>query len=138
MTWERNNVEILMMEGCQFECPWTGKKLHQQNYDIDHLLPISVYPVNELWNLVPSDRDFNQQKKRDRLPSNDRLISAHPRLVQTYKNYTNSLVLSPVLLKDAGGRFPQLTQINNLPNGLADAVVAYLGTIAISRNMSVF
>jgi hypothetical protein len=54
LTWERNQVEILMMEGRVFECPWTGHKLNSQNYDLDHLLPLSAYPINELWNLSSS------------------------------------------------------------------------------------
>lgn len=138
LTWERNNVEILMMEGNQFECPWTGKKLHPSNYDIDHLLPINVYPLNELWNLVPSDRDFNQHKKRDRMPGHEHLLLAQPRLVRTYQNYINSQALSPVLLKDAGERFPQLAGENNVPLKLADAVVSYLDTVSLSRNIAVF
>ena len=48
LTWERNQVEILMMEGQIFTCPWTGKKLSTASYDLDHLLPLSVYPINEI------------------------------------------------------------------------------------------
>ena len=30
------------------------------------LLPLSFYPVNELWNLLPVDRAFNQRTNRRR------------------------------------------------------------------------
>jgi hypothetical protein len=70
-----------MMEDRFFECPWTGKPLrHAVDYDLDHQLPVSVYPINELWNLAPTDRRFNQHVKRDRLPTHELLIAAAPRL----------------------------------------------------------
>jgi predicted house-cleaning noncanonical NTP pyrophosphatase (MazG superfamily) len=77
LDWERNQVDLLMMEGRVFECPWTGKSLRRAiDYDLDHLLPVSVYPINELWNLAPTDRRFNQHVKRDRLPTHDLLVAA--------------------------------------------------------------
>jgi hypothetical protein len=46
LDWERNQVDLLMMEGRVFECPWTGKSLRRAiDYDLDHLLPVSVYPM---------------------------------------------------------------------------------------------
>jgi hypothetical protein len=64
LDWERNQVDLLMMEGRVFECPWTGKSLRRAiDYDLDHLLPVSVYPINELWNLTPTDRRFNQRER---------------------------------------------------------------------------
>jgi hypothetical protein len=35
----------------------------------DHLIPVSMYPTNELWNLVPSSPSFNLHVKRDRMPT---------------------------------------------------------------------
>jgi len=79
LTWERNQIDILMMEGETFHCPWTKKRLrHGVSYDIDHLFPFSVYPINELWNLVPTDPHFNQHTKRDRVPDSQRLKAAEP------------------------------------------------------------
>jgi hypothetical protein len=47
-------------------CVWTGKKL--SGYDIDHMIPFSVWKNNDLWNLLPSAKDINN-KKRDKIPS---------------------------------------------------------------------
>jgi hypothetical protein len=81
LTWERNQVDLLMMEGREFRCPWTEKIIRKgSSYDLDHVVPLSVYPTNELWNLVPSDPVFNMHVKRDRLPGAERLARARPHL----------------------------------------------------------
>lgn len=139
LTWERNQVEILMMEGKEFSCPWTGKKLTTVNYDMDHLLPISVYPINELWNLVPADRQFNQHVKRDRMPGTDRLTNAQPYLQVTYENYLHSQQLSTALAQDARTRFgTQIVTENTFPATLTRSIVNYLQMVTMSRNLRVF
>lgn len=48
------------------ECVWTGDKLTK--YDVDHMIPFSVWKNNDLWNLLPSKTKTNNQK-RDKIPS---------------------------------------------------------------------
>lgn len=50
-------------------CVWSGRRLTEQNLDIDHCIPWSAWPCSDLWNLLPSDRRVNQHQKRERLPS---------------------------------------------------------------------
>ncbi|MBN2147986.1 MAG: hypothetical protein JW726_11385 [Anaerolineales bacterium] len=138
LTWERNQVEILMMEGHIFECPWTGKKLTTASYDLDHLLPLSAYPINELWNLVPANADFNRHKKRDRLPNPTTLQAAKPRLIKAYQNYTTSQQLATVLLYDALMRFNGKVTENDLPGSLATCATQFIETIASARNLATF
>jgi hypothetical protein len=138
LTWERNQVEILMLEGSVFECPWTGKRLYPDNYDIDHLLPISIYPLNELWNLVPAEREFNQHIKRDRLPGHDRLENARPRLVQTYQHYLAAGELAAVLRQDARMRFSENVVSAEFSELLARNVSGFLSIVATSRSLAVF
>jgi hypothetical protein len=59
--------EILQQQGKVF-CVWTGRKISK--YDIDHLIPFSIWKNNDLWNLLPSDSKINNQK-RDKIPSPD-------------------------------------------------------------------
>lgn len=66
--------EILQKEGKVY-CVWTGRKI--SNYDIDHLIPFSVWKNNDLWNLLPSDSKINSQK-RDKIPS--------PEIIERQKN----------------------------------------------------
>ncbi len=56
---------VLAKEGKVY-CVWTGKSVKQ--YDIDHLIPFSVWKNNDLWNLLPSDAKTNNQK-RDKIPA---------------------------------------------------------------------
>lgn len=57
--------EVLKQKG-SVHCVWTGKKLPV--YDIDHMIPFSVWKNNDLWNLLPSDSETNR-KKRNKIPS---------------------------------------------------------------------
>lgn len=52
-------------------CVWTGKKI--QTYDIDHVIPFSIWKNNDLWNLLPAQELINS-KKRDKIPSSELII----------------------------------------------------------------
>ncbi|MBC7749112.1 MAG: hypothetical protein H7Z76_11165 [Methylotenera sp.] len=56
---------ILAKEKC-VECVWTGVKI--SSYNVDHVIPFSVWKNNDLWNLLPSRPKTNNQK-RDKIPS---------------------------------------------------------------------
>ena len=71
--------EILNREGQVF-CVWTGRKI--STYDIDHVIPFSIWKNNDLWNLLPSDSKMNKQK-RDKIPSPD-LIGKQKDLILQY------------------------------------------------------
>lgn len=70
---------LLQKEGTVY-CVWTGKKIAQ--YDIDHLIPFSIWKNNDLWNLLPSDPRINQQKK-DSIPTPN-LIEKRKDLILNY------------------------------------------------------
>ena len=71
--------DILQKEGNVF-CVWTGRKI--SNYDIDHLIPFSVWKNNDLWNLLPSDSIINNQK-RDKIPTPE-IIGRQKNLILDY------------------------------------------------------
>lgn len=50
----------------QVRCVWTDKLLPA--YDIDHLIPFSVWKNNDLWNLLPAKASVNNSK-RDKVPT---------------------------------------------------------------------
>lgn len=136
LTWERNQVELLMLEGQRFTCPWTHKVLSVESYDLDHVLPISVYPINELWNLVPADSYFNQHRKRNRLPSQEVLERALSGLSGTYAHYQTSAQLASVLAQDVAGRFASSGL--HAPRDIAQAVSRFVGAVAEARNLARF
>jgi hypothetical protein len=135
LSWERNQVELLMLEGKTFVCPWTGKNLAVRSYAIDHIIPVSVYPTNELWNLVPSDGYFNAHEKRARMPTSRRMESATLHLAQTYALYMGSQTLGQALSSDLQERFA-LTRIGNaedIAKAVADATLAIADARSVER-----
>jgi CRISPR/Cas system Type II protein with McrA/HNH and RuvC-like nuclease domain len=57
--------KILEREG-NICCVWTGKLISK--YEVDHIIPFSIWKNNDLWNLLPSDPATNN-RKRDKIPS---------------------------------------------------------------------
>ena len=50
------------------QCTWSAKRLQDERYAIDHCFPWTRWLNNDLWNLMPTTEQANNQK-RDRLPS---------------------------------------------------------------------
>ncbi|WP_214000604.1 class I SAM-dependent methyltransferase [Arsukibacterium sp.] len=69
----RKKVEQLRLQGMDVCSVWSGSSLY--SYDIDHCVPFSYWPNNDLWNLLPASTQENRVK-RDRLPSQARLKSS--------------------------------------------------------------
>ena len=140
VTWERNHINLLLMEGKEFVCPWTETLIVQGiQYDLDHLLPVSLYPINELWNLVPAEPKFNSHIKRDRLPTLEKLRQAQPHLELAYRHYSTSNLLLVALQEDVEVRFSTVSPSTvSLPLALASAVVDLIDIVAESRNLARF
>ena len=73
------------MEGKVF-CVWTGKTI--STYDIDHVIPFSIWKNNDLWNLLPVQAKINNQK-RDKIPSSF-LIKKQTELIIYYWELINN------------------------------------------------
>lgn len=89
--------EILNQEGNVY-CVWTGDRLNA--YDIDHVIPFSVWKNNDLWNLLPARSSVNSQK-RDRIPT--------PELIEKQKD----LILNywQIIQKSQNDRFKREIQV---------------------------
>lgn len=44
------------------ECVWTGVSI-EKRFDIDHVIPYSLWHNNDLWNLLPADPKVNNSKR---------------------------------------------------------------------------
>ena len=75
----RNRAVALMTDEKLF-CVWTGKALTNLTLDIDHCIPWSSWPCEDLWNLLPADRALNQRQEREKLPSLELLRAAESRI----------------------------------------------------------
>jgi 5-methylcytosine-specific restriction endonuclease McrA len=53
------------------ECVWTGKSLFR-DFEVDHIIPFSLWHNNDLWNLVPALPSVNN-KKSEKLPTRELL-----------------------------------------------------------------
>ncbi|GAB3858043.1 hypothetical protein GCM10028822_32710 [Hymenobacter terrigena] len=140
LQWERNQVDVLLYEGVPFTCPWTQKRIVQpQEYDLDHLLPLSIYPINELWNLLPVDKVFNQRVKRNRLASPERLAQARPWLARAYEQYAHSPALHRAIHEDATLRFAGINAAKgNFAASLAQHATQFIDEVATARFITRF
>lgn len=136
LTWERNQFELLMMEGDGLRCFWTNKPLTPENYDVDHIIPITTFPINELWNLVPSESEFNRFKKRDKMPDQTWLPTMRERLPRIYQTYFDRPNMQSVLERGVNYRFG-VGSIGNAEE-LSEAAIKLIFAIADSRNTPTF
>ena len=139
LDWERTQIDQLLANKFEFTCPWSGKIIKKDiAYDLDHIIPVSIYPYNELWNLVPSDPEFNQRKKRDRLPNEKRLSIAENRLATTYNMYYQSNELRKAIIEDIHYRFNQKIDEEFFGSQLSRIVLNFIRIISDVRNVARF
>ena len=75
----RNRFEQLKKQTPEVaQCVWSAKSL-KKKYDIDHSMPFARWPNNDLWNLLPTDSQVNNQKS-DRLPTEHKLKASKDRI----------------------------------------------------------
>ncbi|MDP7034864.1 MAG: HNH endonuclease domain-containing protein, partial [Planctomycetota bacterium] len=70
------------------QCTWTGRPITR--FEVDHLIPFSLWRNNDLWNLVPASPDANQ-KKRDKLPSRQLLQTRQDTIFHYWETTRNEL-----------------------------------------------
>lgn len=81
----KNIYKLILKKEGKVYCVWIGKSISR--YDVDHLIPFSVWKNNDLWNLLPSQSTTNNQK-RDKIPSPD-LIERRKDLILYYWDLIN-------------------------------------------------
>jgi ubiquinone/menaquinone biosynthesis C-methylase UbiE len=63
---------------------WTGENIAR--FDVDHLIPYSVWQSNDLWNLLPCEPRLNNQKS-DSLPTGELLQARHDVIANYWQEY---------------------------------------------------
>ena len=79
----RDTSTIRNYLGTENECVWSGKPLRTNNYDVDHVLPYSIWFNNDLWNMLPTDRVINQKQKKAKIPTPE-LITKRSDVIKSY------------------------------------------------------
>ena len=92
----RETASIKKILNHEKECIWSGKEIKGKCYDIDHVLPFSVWFNNDLWNLLPTDSSLNRHKKRDRIPTRQLIEKRADIIMRYWDNYEQAM---PLLFK---------------------------------------
>ena len=72
-------------QGQPLRCVWSGSKLATEAFDVDHCLPWSAWPCEDLWNLMPSTQAINRHQKAERIVSAEALNLAKPRILEWWR-----------------------------------------------------
>jgi hypothetical protein len=86
---DTNLSRTLFAGDTSLECVWSGKPIHK-GFDIDHVIPYTLWHNNDLWNLLPSDPKVNNSK-RDMLPSRNLLIHRKDVIKDYWDRINNSM-----------------------------------------------
>jgi hypothetical protein len=76
----KNLYRSILSKDGKVHCVWSGESLSR--YDIDHIIPFTIWKNNDLWNLLPVSPKINNQK-RDKIP-NSILIENQRELITHY------------------------------------------------------
>jgi SAM-dependent methyltransferase len=128
----RNRFEQLKKQSPNSEliqCVWSAKSL-KKNYDIDHSMPFARWPNNDLWNLLPTDSQINNQKS-DRLPTEQKLKQAKDRIQFWWKNawLGNTENYQQRFFAEANIALPGLNSDNSSVDDLFEALVMQRGRL---------
>ena len=74
-----------LAQGQVLRCVWSGSRLTAQAFDVDHCLPWSAWPCEDLWNLLPSTQAINRHKKAERIVSAQALTRAKPLILDWWQ-----------------------------------------------------
>lgn len=97
-------ADLLKAKGKPIYCVWTGKRLTSK-YEIDHCFPFAHWPNNDLWNLMPVNKQANR-KKMDKIPSAQLMNAAKERIVEWWNEAYCIDVYSDRFLTEAETSLP--------------------------------
>ena len=90
---DQRRVRDLYRSIPDLRCVWTEDSIGpKRGFEVDHIIPFSLWHNNDLWNLVPATREANNAKS-DRLVTRQRLRSSRDLILDYWKTTRKS---SPV------------------------------------------
>jgi hypothetical protein len=114
----RQRIDTLMAQQ-KVHCVWSGKRLNTvEQYSVDHAIPFSRWPNNDLWNLLPSNSQINL-KKSDKLPSASKLSSCRTGILHWWQSAWQDD--SSEFFTQAKFALPMLSKPNNSFDEVFDA-----------------
>jgi hypothetical protein len=114
-------IAVGILSTGELRCAWTNRPLTKSILDIDHMFSWAAWPCSDLWNLLPSHREVNQKRKRDRLPSALALSRAEARIMSWWEvGYLSKPALALQFGEEARASLPAL--LTGAPRDVFEAV----------------
>ncbi len=76
------DVRRIYSEHENIHCVWTSQLI--KDFDVDHIIPFSLWKNNDMWNLVPAKSSVNRIKS-DKLVSSNHLIKSKENIIYYWK-----------------------------------------------------
>ncbi len=112
---------LQLMRSKPIHCIWSGKRLRESNFDIDHCLSWAAWPCADLWNLLPTNPTINR-KKRDFLPSAEILDRSSERILEWWdRAWSENEFVEKRFLMEAKASLPLFSEkieLDNIFDGL--------------------
>lgn len=64
----------------ELECVWSGKNLEDRRFEVDHIIPFTLWRNNDLWNMMPAEPKYNLLKS-DKLPGHELLVKRKEQII---------------------------------------------------------
>ena len=71
-----------LMANQPVHCVWTGKRLGESAFDVDHCIPWAAWPCGDLWNLLPVHPSMKRDRRCCRLPASATLEKSAERILE--------------------------------------------------------
>lgn len=79
-----HDIKGLYQKIPHLKCVWSNKDLRNNRFDVDHVIPFSLWHNNDLWNLLPTSPKVNNHK-RDKVVSHATLCASEERVVYYWR-----------------------------------------------------
>lgn len=119
LTEQRKFWNIILNELGSVDCIYTGNKLSNDNFAIEHFIPYAFVSHDLMWNLIPADKSFNCSKN-DKLPSMSQYFDSFFALQKTAIEVIKVKAPKNKFLEDYLSIFPDLESMNINPRLFKD------------------
>lgn len=97
---------IKLMQSKPVYCVWSGSRLRETRFHVDHCLPWAAWPCADLWNLLPSHPKYNSRKS-DKIPSAEMLDRSSDRILAWWSRaWTQNEIVEKRFLMEAKASLP--------------------------------
>ena len=115
-------------------CIWSGKRLKHDGFEIDHCFPWRRWYNNDLWNLLPTSRQANNEK-REKLPSAALMHKSRERILEWWELAYNEAYLQEQFKMEAESALPLVYGGNNSFVDVFDAMLYQRARLRVDQQL---